>query len=109
MQKATARFPLPALRQVNSSCWCPIPTMPIIQKYSTSTRGLPGMILGVALPHENVTWFATKVTDTPLPPNVVIPPKKGKPLDNKGYREMLINALKDHGPIVKDLIKGFLF
>jgi GLPGLI family protein len=74
-----------------------------------SFNGLPGMILGVALPHENVTWFATKVTDTPLPPNVVAPPKKGKPLDNKGYREMLINALKDHGPIVKDLIKGFLF
>jgi len=27
-----------------------------------SFNGLPGIILGVALPHENVTWFATKVT-----------------------------------------------
>jgi len=74
-----------------------------------SFNGLPGMILGVALPHENVTWFATKVTDTSLPPNVVIPPKKGKPLDNKQYRETLINALKDQGNVAKGLIKGFLF
>jgi GLPGLI family protein len=74
-----------------------------------SFNGLPGMILGVALPHENVTWFATKVTDTSLPPNVVTPPKKGKPLDDKGYRETLTNALKDQGNVAKGLIKGFLF
>src|SRR5690606_4217593 len=29
-----------------------------------SFSGLPGMILGVALPHENITWFATKVETT---------------------------------------------
>jgi len=74
-----------------------------------SFNGLPGMILGLALPHENVTWFATKVTDTSLPPNTVMPPKKGKPLDNKQYRETLINALKDQGNVAKGLIKGFLF
>ncbi|HWD86631.1 MAG TPA: GLPGLI family protein [Mucilaginibacter sp.] len=74
-----------------------------------SFNGLPGMILGVALPHENVTWFATKVTDTSLPPNAVGPPKKGKPLDEKGFREKLINALKDQGPIASGLINGFLF
>ncbi len=32
-----------------------------------SFTGLPGMILGVALPHENITWFATKVTDQSVP------------------------------------------
>jgi GLPGLI family protein len=74
-----------------------------------SFNGLPGMILGVALPHENVTWFATKVTDASLPPNAVIPPKKGKPIDNKQYRETLVNALKDQGNVAKGLIKGFLF
>ena len=31
-----------------------------------SFSGLPGMILGLALPHENITWFATKVTEGAL-------------------------------------------
>jgi GLPGLI family protein len=74
-----------------------------------SFNGLPGMILGVALPHENVSWFATKVTDTSLPPNAVTPPKKGKPVDDKGYRKTVDEALKDRGPIGVGLIKGFLF
>ncbi len=26
-----------------------------------SFTGLPGMILGIAIPHEHVSWFATKV------------------------------------------------
>jgi GLPGLI family protein len=73
-----------------------------------SFNGLPGMILGVALPHENVTWFATKVTDTTLPPNTIAAPKKGKALDDKGYRETLITALKDRGEVAKDFIKDFL-
>jgi GLPGLI family protein len=73
-----------------------------------SFNGLPGMILGVALPHENVTWFATKVTDITFPPNTIVAPKKGKLLDNKGFRETLSNALKDRGPIASGLISGFL-
>jgi GLPGLI family protein len=74
-----------------------------------SFNGLPGMILGVALPHENVSWFATKVTDTTLPQNAITAPKKGKPLDNKGFRETLDNALKDRGQMGKDFIIEFLF
>ena len=31
-----------------------------------SFTGLPGTILGLALPHENMTWFATKVTEIPV-------------------------------------------
>jgi GLPGLI family protein len=73
-----------------------------------SFNGLPGMILGVALPHENVTWFATKVTDITLPPNTVTAPKKGKQLDNKGFRETLDNALKDQGPIARDFVREFM-
>ena len=70
--------------------------------------GLPGMILGVALPHDNITWFATKVTDTTLPPNVVTAPKKGKPVDNAGYKETLHKATKDWGQWGQTYIKGFL-
>lgn len=62
-----------------------------------SFNGLPGMILGVALPHENVTWFATKVTDTSLSPNTVIPPKKGKPADYKSFKATIQSTFKDWG------------
>lgn len=74
-----------------------------------SFNGLPGMILEVALPHENVVWIATKVTDSTLPENVVKAPKKGKAVDNKTLKETLINASKDWGDVGKDFIKGFLF
>ncbi|MBV8390151.1 MAG: GLPGLI family protein, partial [Mucilaginibacter sp.] len=60
-----------------------------------SFNGLPGMILGVALPHENLSWFATKVTDMSLAPNTVAPPKKGKPLDGKGFKDKVQAAFKD--------------
>ncbi len=73
-----------------------------------SFNGLPGMILGVALPHENVTWFATKVTDNTLPENTVVPPKKGKKTDDKGFRATLQTALKDQGPIAADFVRQFL-
>ncbi|MFI5162681.1 MAG: GLPGLI family protein [Sphingobacteriales bacterium] len=70
--------------------------------------GLPGMILGVALPHENLTWFATKVTDTSLPPNTVVPPKKGKPANIASYLETIHKATKDWGDWGQTYIKGFL-
>lgn len=70
--------------------------------------GLPGMILGVALPHENVTWFATKVTDTGLPPNTVVPPKKGKPTDNKQLRATLEKVMKNWGNEGQFYLKAFL-
>ena len=59
-----------------------------------SFSGLPGMILGVALPHENVSWFATKVNDITPAPNTVVPPKKGQPMDNKGFKAKLQAAFK---------------
>ena len=74
-----------------------------------SFSGLPGMILGVALPHENVSWFATKVTDTTLPENAVIPPKKGKKADNKAFILELRTAMKDQGPMAADFVRQFMF
>lgn len=73
-----------------------------------SFNGLPGMILEVALPHENVIWVATKVTDNTLLPNAVNAPNKGKALDNKGLKETLFKASKDWGDVGRDFIKGFL-
>jgi len=60
-----------------------------------SFTGLPGMILGVAVPHDDYTWFATKVTDTNPPPNALNPPTKGKPVNNKELKIKLNEALKD--------------
>ena len=72
-----------------------------------SFTGLPGMILGVALPHENITWFATKVTDANIPENTIVPPKKGKPVDNKGYKATLDGALKEWGTYAHSYLKAF--
>lgn len=73
-----------------------------------SFSGLPGMILGVALPHDNTTWFATKVTDAAVPANVIIPPVKGKLTTIAGLKIFLTDALKDWGESAKSMIKGFL-
>ncbi|MDN5286375.1 MAG: hypothetical protein JWR38_2649 [Mucilaginibacter sp.] len=67
-----------------------------------SFTGLPGMILGVALPHENVTWFATKVTDVPVEDKALAPPKKGKPVNNKELHDKLVSVMKnweEQGPL----------
>ncbi len=48
-----------------------------------SFQGLPGMILEVVLPHEHVSWIATKVTETTISDAAIVPPKGGKPMTNK--------------------------
>lgn len=62
-----------------------------------SFSGLPGMILQVALPHENVSWVATKITDTTIPANTVIPPKKGKPTNTKQLFDTMQSVFKNRG------------
>jgi GLPGLI family protein len=59
--------------------------------------GLPGMILQVALPHENVSWLATKVTDMTIAPENISPPKKGKVLNNKQLYNTLETVFKNQG------------
>ncbi|TDO22562.1 GLPGLI family protein [Pedobacter duraquae] len=72
-----------------------------------SFGGLPGMILGVALPHENVTWFATKVTDRAVTPKELYIPVKGKPTDNKGLMQSLNRAFKEWGSQAQSNLKAF--
>lgn len=73
-----------------------------------SFSGLPGMILGVALPHENITWFATKVNDQSVPPNALTPPAKGKQVNSKQLVETIMAALKNWGDFAKTALKGLL-
>ncbi|HET6256126.1 MAG TPA: GLPGLI family protein [Puia sp.] len=62
-----------------------------------SFSGLPGMILGVALPHEHVSWFATKVEAIPVTEAQVVAPAKGKRTTNSGLLETIQKSLKDWG------------
>lgn len=52
--------------------------------------GLPGMILGLAIPRYNTTWFATKVEAKNVPILSIAPPAKGKRTDTeKDFKKML--------------------
>lgn len=70
-----------------------------------SFSGLPGMILQVALPHDNISWLATKVTDIAIPENKVTPPAKGKVVNNKELKAKLDEAMSDWGPEGKSYVK----
>lgn len=61
-----------------------------------SFTGLPGMILGVALPHEHITWFAKKVTDTHITPTELMPPNNNSKMNETTFKNNL-----------KDLLKGY--
>src|SRR5580704_7915803 len=62
-----------------------------------SFTGLPGMILGVALPHEHITWFATKVEAVPVSEAALVPPAKGKKVTNAALFETINSRMKDFG------------
>src|SRR5580692_4687747 len=62
-----------------------------------SFTGLPGMILGVALPHDHITWFATKVEAVPVTGTTVVAPAKGKKVNSSGLKDDLQKAIKDWG------------
>jgi GLPGLI family protein len=63
-----------------------------------SFNGLPGMILGIAIPRMNITYFATKVESQILPENTFMVPKlKGKKTNQAAFREEISKGLKDWG------------
>lgn len=73
-----------------------------------SFSGLPGMILGVALPREHTTWFATAVTDEPITADKIKIPAKGKAVDVKSLTEILKKALKNWGDSGNDIVRTSL-
>lgn len=56
-----------------------------------SFSGLPGMILGVAIPYEHTTWFATKVIDKQVLKNEISIPKGKTKINNIELMNILIN------------------
>lgn len=73
-----------------------------------SFYGLPGMILGLAIPYENVTWFATKVTEKQPEPVLPVPTDKSKAINRKELEEILRKTLKVNVGSSLSKLSGYL-
>lgn len=66
-----------------------------------SFSGLPGMILGLALPHLHITWFAQKVSASPqVDKSALVPPvprRRAVTVNRKGLYDRLNKSLKEWG------------
>jgi GLPGLI family protein len=71
-----------------------------------SFTGLPGMILQVALPHESISWVATKITDATIPAAQLLPPDKGKTYTGKTFKTTLNSLLKNRVNSGQDYLKA---
>lgn len=56
--------------------------------------GLPGMILGLAIPRYNTTWFATKIEGINIPTQIISEPIKGKRADSEKDFNKLIELYR---------------
>jgi GLPGLI family protein len=63
-----------------------------------SFTGLPGMILGLALPRLNITWFATKLELIDVKDIDAMAPKKGKKTSIAELQNQLKSSMKNWGP-----------
>lgn len=73
-----------------------------------SFSGLPGMILGLAIPHEHVTWFATKLYLVPVKEADFKIPTKGTKTTNTALKDNLRSSLKAWGKYGERYIKAAL-
>lgn len=73
-----------------------------------SFTGLPGMILGVSLPHNHVSWMATKVEAVTVADVQMAPPVKGKKVDNAGLLQSVQPSLKDWRKTGRQYIEAIL-
>jgi GLPGLI family protein len=62
-----------------------------------SFSGLPGMILGLAIPRMHTTWFATKLITSDPKISAIAPPKKGKKTNLTTLKTTLYNSMKQWG------------
>ena len=60
-----------------------------------SFGGLPGMILGLAIPRMHTTWYATKLELVPITAKEVTAPKEGKKFTNNQFRAEMKDILKE--------------
>lgn len=62
-----------------------------------SFNGLPGMILGLAIPRLHTTWYATKLQLVEVTDPDLTAPKKGKKMTGNDYRSKITEILKNWG------------
>ncbi|WP_207512731.1 GLPGLI family protein [Longitalea luteola] len=62
-----------------------------------SFNGLPGMILGLAIPRLHTTWYATKLQMIEVADKDLLAPKKGKKMTGESYRSEIKKVLKQWG------------
>ena len=65
-----------------------------------SFSGLPGMILGIAIPQQHVTWFANKLS-LPVLNEVIEKPKIGKSISNLELKDFIENKFNVYGDLRK--------
>lgn len=57
-----------------------------------SFGGLPGLILGISIPNEHISWFATKVTPVAVSPKIEVP-GTAEEITSKDYQILLENKV----------------
>lgn len=62
-----------------------------------SFSGLPGMILGIAIPRMHTTWYATKLQLVNVSAADMAAPKKGKKYAGTDFKKELTEIMKDWG------------
>lgn len=62
-----------------------------------SFNGLPGMILGLAIPRLHTTWYATKLSLVEVTDKDLVAPKKGKKMTGTVYSDEVKTILKRWG------------
>ena len=60
-----------------------------------SFGGLPGMILGLAIPRMHTTWYATKVELVPASGKALAPPAGGKKFNAAGFKAQMNEIIAD--------------
>lgn len=62
-----------------------------------SFNGLPGMILGLAIPRMHTTWYATKLQLVEVNEKDLAAPRRGKKMTGNNYRSTVKDILKEWG------------
>lgn len=62
-----------------------------------SFAGLPGMILGIAIPKMHTTWYATKLQLAEVSEKDLAPPRRGDKFTGTEFREKLQTIIKGFG------------
>lgn len=62
-----------------------------------SFAGLPGMILGIAIPKMHTTWYATKLQLAEVKDNELASPTRGKKIAAVDFKKQLKSILKNWG------------